>query len=424
MLSHLPSGPRNPQNVPAIRTLGLINSDHKAAVWTGSRLGLAQGSSTGDAGRLAHRIRDPAVFASHAGKSLRKLLARALCPRSGVDDLPHPFPELKVLYILGDIVQTPQQRPRIHESRERRAAQGRRCPKPLLLPKLDQDAVLHPVNGDCQCGRAAGARAHTSPNLDCKAIRTADHLGPEAAAIEFGYQRLRQISWADVSVEKSLFHGLDYNLGPRLIYSMTYEFRTSWFRWMRWLPVCVLLLGLVWLRPQGANAQALPTSTETATPGGPAPIVTNNYTEAVHVRSGPNSLYSQVGDFPVGATAQALAVSPQHEWIQIAFPSAPGGVGWVYAPFVELSPGYLRVVEPPPTPTPLAPATIDATLAAAFQIEATVTRLPTFTPPPPLAIPTFSAQGHTAAGIPAAVTIAAITLVGGLVLAASFLGRR
>ena len=275
-----------------------------------------------------------------------------------------------------------------------------------------------------QGGRATGTCAVAGADLNPKAICITYYLGPQAAPVEFRDERLRQVSWVDFSVEESLLHGLDYNLGPRLIFTMTYVIRTIWVRWMRWLPAAVLLCCFLVLGGHSAVAQAQPTATQTATPGGPAPVVTNNYTEAVHVRSGPNSLYTQVGDFPVGATAQALAVSPQHEWIQIAFPSAPGGVGWVYAPFVDLSPGYLRVLEPPPTPTPLANATIDPTLAAAFQIEPTVTRLPTFTPPPPLAVPTFAAQGRSEVGIPAGVTILAITLIGGFVLAASFLSRR
>ncbi len=184
-----------------------------------------------------------------------------------------------------------------------------------------------------------------------------------------------------------------------------------------------MLAILVWC-PGIADAQAQPTPTGTATPGGPSPIVTNNYTEAVNVRAGPGSLYPYLGNLPVGATAQAVAVSPKHEWIEISFPETPGGVGWVYAAFVELSPGYLRVVEPPPTITPLASATLDPTLAAAFQLEPTVTRLPTFTPPPPLDVPTFGASRASSAAFPVGLTIVAFALLGGFVLAASFLGRR
>jgi len=47
------------------------------------------------------------------------------------------------------------------------------------------------------------------------------------------------------------------------------------------------------------------------------------------------------------------------------------------------------VVEPPPTPTPRTTPTIDPTLAAQFIIDIPPTRLPTYTPPGPLVIPTF-----------------------------------
>ncbi len=205
---------------------------------------------------------------------------------------------------------------------------------------------------------------------------------------------------------------------------MFYAGMRNRFRARPWFLMAAALVFILLFLSQGNAAQAQTAATETATPGGPAPIVTNNYTEAVHVRSGPNSLYPQLGDLQVGATAQALAVSPAHEWIEIAFPGAPGGVGWVYAPFVDLSPGYLRVVEPPPTATPLATATFDPTLEAQFQAEPTSTRLPTFTPPPPLIVPTFTASARPAAGFPTGMMILGVALLGGLVWAASMLGRR
>lgn len=205
---------------------------------------------------------------------------------------------------------------------------------------------------------------------------------------------------------------------------MPYAKNSFWFRCKPWLPLVAAVVLFGGLHLYGISARAQDAPTQTPTPGGPAPIVTNNYTEAVNVRSGPNSLYPYVGSLPVGATAQALAVSPGHEWIEIAFPAAPGGVGWVYAPFVELSPGYLRVVEPPPTSTPLATATFDPTLVAAFQVEPTATRLPTFTPPPPLTVPTFTAQTRPTGGFPTGVMILGVVLMGGLVWAASLLGRR
>ncbi len=121
--------------------------------------------------------------------------------------------------------------------------------------------------------------------------------------------------------------------------------------------------------------------------------ITVTYAEPVNIRSGPSTVYYQiVGQLSPGDTAPALGVSPGREWIQISF---PGGVGWVYSSYVSLSPGALPVVEPPPTATPLASPTYDPTLAAAFDIQATATRLPTFTPPAPLVVPVFTETATT-----------------------------
>jgi hypothetical protein len=74
------------------------------------------------------------------------------------------------------------------------------------------------------------------------------------------------------------------------------------------------------------------------------------------------------------------------------------------------------VVEPPPTPTPLYTPTIDPTLAAQFIVTNAPTRLPTYTPPPPLAIPTFqSAPAGVASKLPMGLLII-ITIAMGVFL--------
>jgi hypothetical protein len=128
-----------------------------------------------------------------------------------------------------------------------------------------------------------------------------------------------------------------------------------------------------------------------------------------------------LGRLQPGETAPAIAVSPHHEWIEIQF---GGATGWVYTAFVILSPGFLPVVEPPPTPTPPATATIDLTLAAAFSVAPTETRLPTFTPPPPLVVPSFDGTNTSSTGFPMGLTIGVIVLIGAAVLGVSFFGRR
>jgi uncharacterized protein YraI len=122
-------------------------------------------------------------------------------------------------------------------------------------------------------------------------------------------------------------------------------------------------------------------------------VVTVTYSEPVNVRGGPSTVYYPiVGRVSPGDVLPALGVSPGREWVQVSFPDAPGGVGWVYAAFVTVSGGELRVVEPPPTQTPIATATINPTFAAAFIFQPTITRMPTFTPPPPLALPQYTSE--------------------------------
>ncbi len=121
------------------------------------------------------------------------------------------------------------------------------------------------------------------------------------------------------------------------------------------------------------------------------PVATVTYSEPINVRGGPSTVYYPiVGRVSPGDVLPALGVSPGREWVQVAFPSAPGGVGWVYAAYVTISGGELRVVEPPPTQTPIATATINPTFAAAFIFQPTPSRVPTFTPPPPLEVPQFT----------------------------------
>jgi hypothetical protein len=135
-----------------------------------------------------------------------------------------------------------------------------------------------------------------------------------------------------------------------------------------------------------------PSPTVTATVASGMPYITVTYIEPINVRTGPSSFdYPVVGSLPVGGTAAAVGRSPAGEWIEIEFPEAPRGTAWVYAANVTLAPpnALLPVVEPPPTPAPLETDTLNPTFVAASAIAPTSTRLPTFTPPPPLAIPTY-----------------------------------
>lgn len=156
-------------------------------------------------------------------------------------------------------------------------------------------------------------------------------------------------------------------------------------------------------------------------------FVTVNYTEQINVRNGPSTvLYDIIGHMQPGETAQALGVSPGRDWVEIVFPSGPGGVGWVHISLISISAGTLQIVEPPPTVTPLVTPTIDPTLAAAYVFEPTVTRMPTFTPPPPLEVPHFTPMPvkQVENGVPMGALVIGSGIVGILSFVISLFRRR
>jgi uncharacterized protein YraI len=163
-------------------------------------------------------------------------------------------------------------------------------------------------------------------------------------------------------------------------------------------------------------------ATVTGTPIGPAVTVKSDQ-EQINVRSGPGTLYPKVGILLAGQVIPAKGKSPGGEWILVDYPGVDGGTAWLYAPLVDLVPGsVLEVVEPPPTPTPLSTATINPTLAAQFIVTTVPTRLPTFTPPPPLQIPTFQAAdtGGMNTKIPPGMVIISLLTIGALLGVVSF----
>lgn len=181
--------------------------------------------------------------------------------------------------------------------------------------------------------------------------------------------------------------------------------------------------------PLAGRAQ-IPTGaipTVTGTPVGAIIVVIQNEQGFVNVRSGPSTNgYDIVGVLTVGSQAPALGRTPGGQWIQIAYPGVPGGVAWVWKDLVELR-GTVPVVEPPPTPTPRVTPTIDPTLAAQFLVDVPPTRLPTFTPPPEVSIPTYApetASGGAPAGVPMALVIIGMAAVGLFGTVISFLGGR
>jgi len=154
--------------------------------------------------------------------------------------------------------------------------------------------------------------------------------------------------------------------------------------------------------------------TVTGTPAGPiAKTITDQ--GQINVRSGPTTDYPIIGFLLAGQDVPVLGRTPGGDWLLVAYPGVPGNSGWVFVSLLVLPQGsVLPIIEPPPTPTPLMTPTIDPTLAAQFIIDVPPTRLPSFTPPPPLVIPTFPPEnaGGTSGGVPMGLPIFALLIVG------------
>ena len=155
--------------------------------------------------------------------------------------------------------------------------------------------------------------------------------------------------------------------------------------------------------------------TVTGTPSGPL-ITVDQSLQVIKVYAGPSTFdYPSVGVLLGNETAPAIGrASGREDWIQIRYSGVPNSIAWVFGPWVKLSPGaLLPIVEIPATPTALSTPTINPTLEAAFIGQQTPTRLPTFTPPPPLDLPSFTDVNQSqTAGVPAGLLILSLGLFG------------
>lgn len=178
----------------------------------------------------------------------------------------------------------------------------------------------------------------------------------------------------------------------------------------------------------GVDAQ-IPTGsvpTVTGPPVGAIAIVIDNEQGFANVRSGPGTLgYDIVGVLVVGQQVSALGRTVVGDWILIEYPGVQGGTAWVWKDLVEVR-GNVPVVDPPPTSTPATTPTLDPTLAAQFLVDLPPTRLPTFTPPQPVSIPTFLPQDipQGSGRVPAGLIIVILLVLGLFGVLISFLRGR
>lgn len=137
--------------------------------------------------------------------------------------------------------------------------------------------------------------------------------------------------------------------------------------------------------------------TVTGTPEGATVKVYENQM-TVNVRTGPGKDYPIIGILVAGQKVPALGMDRDGNWIEIVYMGVPGNMGWIAKSLVDLN-GELAVVPPPPTPEPHVTPTLDPTLAARYAQPVTApTRLPTFTVPAPLAVPTFAERSTPLSG--------------------------
>src|SRR5512133_2434044 len=127
--------------------------------------------------------------------------------------------------------------------------------------------------------------------------------------------------------------------------------------------------------------------TVTGTPSGVIASVREDEPK-VNVRSGPGYFWDPIGVLLIGQSVPVIGKSAAGEWLLVSYPGVPGGQGWVFAAFMNLTKGTIPIVESPPQPSPQVTTTIDPTMAAEFIVTPIPTRLPTYTAPAPITIPT------------------------------------
>lgn len=196
------------------------------------------------------------------------------------------------------------------------------------------------------------------------------------------------------------------------------------------ITMILLALGLFLLGTNNALASesnqqpTVSIPTVTGTPTGPIAIVISDPEDQINVRSGPDVFYPKVGVLINRQEVPALAKTEGGLWVMIVYPGVPEGVAWVYAAYIRVT-DELPIVPKPPTPTPATTPTIDPTLASQFISEIPPTRKPTFTPAPPLVVPTYQPIdiSSAAGGLPSGFIILGLASVGLFGLVVSFLRR-
>jgi hypothetical protein len=171
-----------------------------------------------------------------------------------------------------------------------------------------------------------------------------------------------------------------------------------------------------------------PTGSIPTVTGTPSGVIVAVYLDLAQIKvySGPSTyLYPAIGVLLAGQEVPAFGISEDGNWLQIHYPGVADSVAWVYAPYVSIKKtGNLPVLQSPPTPTPASTPTINPTLAAAFIVPVTATRLPTFTEPAPMVFSSFEEADSNTGQVPMGFLIFGFGFLGALGALISFLRGR
>ncbi len=131
-----------------------------------------------------------------------------------------------------------------------------------------------------------------------------------------------------------------------------------------------------------ATTTVAATTTAPTTSSGPTVSVKEG--DYINVRSGPATGYDKIGTLDRGQSIAIKGKNTDGTWWQVNFPTAPGGVGWVFGAVVTTvgDIGSVPTVVSPPT---LTPAPTDVNVAT--PVPPTVTPAPTTDMPPSALLP-------------------------------------
>ncbi len=153
--------------------------------------------------------------------------------------------------------------------------------------------------------------------------------------------------------------------------------------------------------------------TVTGTPEGPTAYQNISGLDQIYVYAGPGEDYPKIGIIVKNEKIPVIGVTRDGYWIEIVYLGTRAGVGWVYKNQVSTL-GRLPYVTPPAAPAQKAAPTINPTIASQYEVNVAATSLPTFTPPPPLAVPTFTPRsaGLTSGQLPLGFVIIGLAVIG------------